>query len=122
MHEPERRAVRRAPAVRVVEAVGRRRDDRDRRLVGQRDLAALRLQQHLAQVAAVHELHREEVHAAVDRDIEHRGDVLVLEQADQPRLIEEQRARLGLGRALRRQHLDRDVLREARRGPSCAPR
>jgi len=112
--------VQRAPVVvdadvRVVQAAA----DLDQEEQGQpeRQPAALggEAAQQLAQVRAVHELHREEVLAVDLAQIEDRHDVGMAEADDELALVDEALDELGVARELRQDLLDDDALLEARR-------
>src|SRR6185295_6094752 len=73
---------------------------------------ALGRDRHRAEVGAVDVFHRQVVIAIDHIDVEHRGDIVVIEHRDQARLVEEHRARLGIGGAALAQDLERDVALE----------
>jgi len=110
--QAQRPAARVAAAVRVIEPRGGRGDDRGRDRVGQAAAGVRGGGQQLAEVGAVDVLHREVVAAVRHVDLEHRRDVLVVEQGADPRLVEEQRAGIGIHGALLVQDLDRDLALE----------
>ena len=104
------------PLVRVVQAVRRRRDDRQRRAErqGRRQVAGLArvCAQELAQVGAVHVLHREERRVAVGADVVDLGDVRAGQRRRQPRLVDEHPQELGIQRVLRQDALQHHELLE----------
>ena len=102
MDEAERLAIGAAPAVRVIEAgSGGRARSRQRGLVRHAALPARSAaREHLAEVGAVHVLHREVVQwPSTSSTSKTPAMFVVVEHAEQPRLIQEQRARLGIARA-----------------------
>src|SRR6185436_5591967 len=64
---------------------------------------------HALEVAARHELHRQEQSAAALADVVDLDDVAVAQPARRLRLAQEALAQVVLARELRRQHLDRDA-------------
>ena len=83
--------------VRVREAAAQLLDDVDRDVDRERDLLLCAAVPHRAEVAALHEVHREEQLAADQAGVEHRDQVAVRQLHDNFRFIAESRDVLGVG-------------------------
>ena len=68
----------------------------------------------VAQRVALEQLHDRDGHAVDDRELVNREDARVRQRGDRPRLGLEPPPHLGIGRDVRRHHLDGDVAIEPR--------
>ena len=114
--DSERHAIEPGTIARVVERRERTHRDVEHERDREQLLPAREVREERADVLAVDVLHGEEVRATEHADIEHLGDVRMLELCSEPRLVEKHLRELGIAAAL-----GEHALCAVRRRPQCSP-
>jgi hypothetical protein len=107
--------------VRVVQRRRHLGDDERRQLIAQRQLPLAQVLLARPQRHALHHLHRQEIPSPDAAEVERRDDVRVLELRREPRLVDEHVDERHILRPVAADHLERDLLAEARRAPHRRP-